>query len=106
MNKRNRSSGLVYSTNPDAMQEDEDDIFTPIPEEQRLKVKLENKHRGGKTVVLISGFKGRKEDGEALCKLLKNKCGTGGSYKDGEIIIQGNNKSKIEDVLHSAGYKI
>jgi translation initiation factor 1 len=66
-----------------------------IPKQQRLKVKLETKHRGGKTVTLVTGFIGKDDDLQVLGKSLKNYCGTGGAAKDGEIIIQGDQRDKI-----------
>jgi len=101
------TGGLVYSTNEDYMQNEDGDAleFVP-PEEQRLKVRLDTKHRGGKTVTLIEGFEGNDDQGKALVKLLKQKCGTGGSYKDGELIIQGNEIKKVIEVLKKEGYHV
>ncbi len=103
---KNGGGGLVYSTNSDFGYDEEDKIETPAPNEQYLKVRVETKHRGGKTVTLVEGFEGDDDDGKALCKLLKQKCGTGGSYKDGEMIIQGNELKKIKEVLIKEGYHV
>ncbi|KAA5536932.1 translation initiation factor [Taibaiella lutea] len=107
MNKKtlNSFSALVFSTNPDAVKQEEPEITeTPLPKEQRLKVRIEKKHRGGKTVTIIDGFEGKDEDFQELAKKLKTKCGTGGSAKDGEIIIQGENREKIITWLKEWGY--
>ncbi|MBQ9287666.1 MAG: translation initiation factor, partial [Bacteroidaceae bacterium] len=70
-----------------------------------LRVKLDRKNRGGKTVTLVTGFVGPEEDLKALGKLLKGKLGVGGSAKDGEIIIQGEFKERVIDILLKEGYK-
>lgn len=103
---RNGEGGMVYSTGSDFGFDEEEEIETRPPSEQHLKVRLESKHRGGKTVTLIEGFEGADEDGKALCKLLKQKCGTGGSYKDGEMIVQGNELNKVKEVLLKEGYHV
>jgi translation initiation factor 1 len=103
---RNEGGGMVYSTNDDFGLDEEAEIETPPPSEQSLTVRLETKHRGGKTVTLIEGFEGNDADGKALCKLLKQKCGTGGSYKDGEMIVQGNELKKVKEVLAKEGYHV
>jgi translation initiation factor 1 len=101
----NSFSALVFSTNPDAVKQEEPEVTeTPLPKEQRLKVRIEKKHRGGKTVTIIDGFVGNDEDFQELAKKLKTKCGTGGSAKDGEIIIQGENREKIIPWLKEWGY--
>lgn len=101
----NSFSALVFSTNPDAIRPEEPEITdTPLPKEQRLKVRMEKKHRGGKTVTIIDGFVGNEDDFQELAKKLKTKCGTGGSAKDGEIIIQGENREKIITWLKEWGY--
>ena len=110
MSKKKRykggQGGMVYSTNEDFGFDEEEEIETLPPEEQYLKVRVETKHRGGKTVTLIEGFAGNDDDGKALCKLLKQKCGTGGSYKDGEMLVQGNELQKVKDVLIKEGYNV
>ena len=99
MSKNNKSdkNGFVYSTDPNFRFEEEEESIpdTLTPKQQKLKVKLETKHRGGKTVTLVMGFIGNDDDLQALGKNLKNYCGTGGSAKDGEIIIQGDQRDKI-----------
>lgn len=104
--KINSFSGLVYSTNPDAVPEPEEEITeTLAPNKQRLKIKLDSKKRAGKVVTLIEGFVGSDEDLAALGKQLKTKCGTGGTAKEGLIIIQGDYKIKIMEWLKEWGYK-
>ena len=73
---------------------------------QQLIVSIDKKQRKGKTVTLIEGFIGKTEDLEALAKLLKTKCGVGGSAKDGEIVIQGDFKQKVKEILEKEGYKV
>ncbi len=98
---------VVYSTNPDFNYEYEQEFQeeTLAPEKQNLKVVLDSKQRKGTTVTLIQGFIGTEEDLKELAKLLKNKCGTGGSVKDGEIIIQGEIKEKILTILREHHYR-
>ncbi|MDO4181336.1 MAG: translation initiation factor [Bacteroidales bacterium] len=97
---------VVYSTNPDFKYEttEEEEAETPEKNRQKLRVSIEKKGRGGKTVTLVSGFTGREDDLKELGKLLKTKCGVGGSVKEGEIIIQGEFKQRIIDLLKSEGY--
>ncbi|PLX11889.1 MAG: translation initiation factor [Marinilabiliales bacterium] len=97
---------VVYSTNPDFQYEKEEDKVeeTLPPQQQKLKIFLDRKQRKGKTVSLISGFTGTEEDLKDLAKLLKTKCGAGGSAKDGEIIIQGDFRDKILNILQAEGY--
>ncbi len=96
---------LVYSTNPDYIQPNaEAEKQTLAPEEQVLRVILETKHRAGKTVTIVYGFEGVNADLEALGKALKNFCGTGGSVKDGEIIIQGDHRQKVFQYLKQKGF--
>jgi translation initiation factor 1 len=99
--------GLVYSTNPDFKPEvEEDDSETLAPGQQRLTVLVDSKQRKGKSVTLVQGFVGKTEDLEVMGKLLKTKCGVGGSVKDGEIVIQGDFRQKIKELLEKEGYKI
>src|SRR5690554_1224710 len=100
-----KRDGIVYSTNDSFEYEGEEAEITPPPAEQRLKVQLDKKSRGGKQVSLITGFVGTEGDLKELSKLIKGKCGVGGSAKDGEIIIQGDLRDKILAILLEAGYK-
>lgn len=97
---------VVYSTNPDYQYENigEEKAETLPKNLQKLRVSMEKKGRGGKTVTLIRGFIGTEEDLKELGKLLKTKCGVGGSAKDEEIIIQGDFKQRIIDLLKAEGY--
>lgn len=99
-NNKEQSSPFVYSTNPDFKPVEENEVVLTLPnEEQPLRVILETKHRAGKTVTIVYGFQGKEEDMNALGKALKNHCGTGGSVKDGEIIIQGDHRQKVFQFL-------
>jgi translation initiation factor 1 len=105
--KLNNFSGLVFSTNPDYMQQQQpqSEEEQTLPEkQQKLRVQLETKQRGGKAATIINGFIGSNEDLEALGKKLKTKCGTGGSVKEGYILIQGDYKEKIIAWLKEWGY--
>lgn len=107
MSKKNRKN-VVYSTNPDFQYDYDDKVEeeTLDPHDQNLYVSLDRKQRAGKEVTLIEGFVGTSEDLKDLEKYLKSKCGTGGSVKDGEILIQGNFKDKIYDILVADGYSV
>lgn len=98
---------VVYSTNPDFNYNynEEENAETLDPRQQKLYVSIDRKQRGGKEVTLIEGFVGTDDDLKELGKLLKTKCGVGGSAKDGEIIIQGNFRDKVIDMLQAAGYQ-
>jgi translation initiation factor 1 len=99
---------IVYSTNPDFNYEEKDgseDIATLPKEKQTLRISLDKRNRGGKKVTLITGFTGSEEDLQTLGKLLKVKCGVGGSAKDGEIIIQGDFRNKLLELLLKDGYR-
>jgi translation initiation factor 1 len=98
--------GFVFSTDPNFRFEEEDQPAkeTLPAAQQNLRVKLETKHRAGKTVTLVDGFVGTDEDAEKLGKLLKNQCGSGGSVKDGEIIVQGDHRDKVVQYLLKNGY--
>jgi len=101
-------NGLVFSTNPDQELDfnDSENIEESLaPKHQNLKVQLDKKQRAGKAVTLITGFVGTDDDLKDLGKLLKSKCGVGGSVKDGEILIQGDFREKIIDLLIAEGYK-
>jgi translation initiation factor 1 len=104
--KLNSFSALVYSTNLDVkIEEDIEETETLDKAKQKLRIRLETKHRGGKAATLIAGFIGSTADLDALCKLLKTHCGTGGSAKDGEILIQGDSREKVKAFLLKQGYK-
>lgn len=100
--------GVMYSTNPDyKYQTDEEIEEETLPKEkQRLRITLDKRNRGGKVVTLVSGFRGTSNDLATLGKLLKTRCGVGGSAKDGEIIIQGDVRRKVADILTKEGYKV
>jgi len=102
--KKNRI-GVVYSTNPDYDYDHEGEAEETLPnQQQKLRVMIDRKKRKGKEVTLVTGFVGNGDDLKALGKMLKSKCGVGGSAKDGEIIVQGNNKQKVIDLLKKEGY--
>ena len=107
MSKKNKpdNKGFVYSTDPNFnFEKEEENVETLLPAQQILRARLETKHRAGKAVTLITGFIGKNEDLEDLGKKLKNSCGTGGSAKDGEIIIQGDQRDKVLQWLVKNGY--
>lgn len=108
MSKKNKNiQGVVYSTNPDfEYQRDQEEEFETLSnEKQDLRVMLDKKQRAGKAVTLITGFKGKESDLQVLGKTLKTKCGVGGTVKDGEIMIQGDFRDKILQILLQAGFK-
>jgi translation initiation factor 1 len=100
--------GTVYSTNPNFQYESGDGEVqeTLQPNKQDLRVQLDKKQRNGKKATLITGFVGKDEDLKELAKILKTKCGVGGSAKDGEILIQGDFCDKVIEILKSASYKV
>lgn len=96
---------MVYSTNPDFQYETEIDETETLPKnQQKLRVAIERKNRGGKSVTIVSGFVGTDNDLKELGKKLKTKCGVGGAIKDGDILIQGEWKEKIIELLKQDGY--
>jgi len=100
--------GMVFSTNPDYKPEflEEELEDTPEPKKQHLKVMLDKKMRKGKVVTLITGFIGHPDDLKDLGKLLKSKCGVGGTVKDEQIIIQGEHRDKIIQILKAEEYNV
>ncbi len=105
--KKKELINVVYSTNPDFgyQYDEEEDVETLPKNQQKLYVSIDKKSRGGKEVTLIEGFVGAEDDLKELGKMLKTKCGVGGSVKDGEILIQGNFRDKIITLLESEGYQ-
>ncbi len=103
-----KREGVVYSTNSDftfqhgASAEGE----TLPPSRQNLRIFLDKNGRAGKQVSIVSGFIGKKDDLEALAKLLKSKCGVGGSTKDGDVLIQGDVRDKLIQFLSDVGYTV
>ena len=101
--------GVVYSTDPNFIYVTKDDLVqeaeTLEPARQKLVVAIDRRNRGGKQVTVVKGFVGREEDLVALSKTLKTKCGVGGSAKDGEILIQGDMRDRVVEILLAAGYK-
>jgi translation initiation factor 1 len=108
LNSLSDLGGFVFSTNEneDFSSYDDENQETLHPSEQYLEAHFSNKGRGGKTVTIISGFKGPATDLKVLGKLLKTKCGVGGSIKDREIIIQGKYRDKIIQILKKEGYQV
>ena len=99
--------GFVFSTNKDFdFDTDQESEDTPVPGKQRLEAHLDKKNRGGKVATIIKGFQGNEEDLKTLGKLLKTKCGVGGAVKDNEIIIQGNFRDKVMQILQAEGYNV
>ena len=103
---RKKRVGVVYSTNTDfGYSENSDDEMMTLPKnQQKLRLYMERAGRGGKTVTIVKFFVGSEDDMVALCKLIKQKCGVGGSVKDGEIIIQGDHRERLLDILKKEGY--
>jgi translation initiation factor 1 len=106
-NNKGDARGFVYSTDPNFSYEPEsqEEQDTLPPAQQRLRLILDTKQRAGKAVTLVTGFIGKTEDLEDLGKKLRNYCGTGGSVKDGEILIQGDQRDKALQYLQKQGYK-
>jgi len=104
-NKKHRS-GIVFSTNPDHEYDhfQDEEMETLPPQQQKLKVEIDRKNRKGKAVTVVYNWEGSDDDLKALGKMLKTKCGVGGAVKNGEILIQGQFKQKIYDLLKAEGY--
>ncbi len=105
-NKDKDRSGIIYSTNQEFeyQYDSEESIETLEPGKQKLKVMLDKKSRNGKQVTLVADFVGTEDDLKELGKVLKTSCGVGGSVKDGEILIQGDFRNKILEILLQKGY--
>ncbi|MBK7764070.1 MAG: translation initiation factor [Bacteroidetes bacterium] len=105
--KKQFIGGLVYSTHPGTVQvEESEELVTLVPEKQNLKISLDSKQRAGKIVTLVTGFIGTESDLETLGKLLKTKCGCGGTVKEQQIILQGDYKTKVMQLLQTMKYKV
>jgi len=105
--KKKLGNMTVYSTDPNfKYEQEEDETITLSKQEQLLTISIDKKQRKGKTVTLIEGFVGKTEDLETMAKFLKTKCGVGGSAKEGKIVIQGEFKQKIKELLEKEGYKV
>jgi len=107
--KKKVYSGVIYSTDPDynfieEHQSEEGEVL--LPKQQDLRVMLDRKQRAGKAVTLVTGFRGSENDLDSLGKTLKQRCGVGGSVKDGVILIQGDFRKRVIELLLAAGYKV
>ena len=104
---KNKKEGIVYSTNDnfDYQYEEQPEEETLPPGEQDLRVMLDKKARKGKQVTLVTGFVGKEADLKELGKLLKSQCGAGGAAKEGEIMVQGDFRDKVLQILHQRGYR-
>lgn len=106
-NDLSQLGSMVYSTGSAASPSPEpEEESAPAPQNQELEAHLEKKGRGGKTAIIIKGFQGSESELKKLGKALKNHCATGGSAKEGEIIIQGNQRDKAMDFLRKQGFKV
>jgi translation initiation factor 1 len=106
MKKPKRPDGLVYSTDPEIRLDAEGEARETLqPAQQKLRIRLDTKHRAGKTVTVIEGFVAKADDLEDLGKKIKTFCGAGGSARDGEIIVQGDHRDKVLQWLLKNGFK-
>ena len=107
MNDWKKKLNIVYSTNPNFEYEVEEtpEVETLAKDKQLLRIRLDTKQRRGKAVTLVTGFEGKDDDLDELGKLLRVKCGVGGSSKDGEIIVQGDMRKRVLAILQKEGYK-
>ncbi|HEY0678806.1 MAG TPA: translation initiation factor [Chitinophagaceae bacterium] len=104
--RKNNKDGIVFSTDPGySFEEENQSTETLSPAQQKLRIRLDTKQRAGKAVTLVQGFIGKEEDLEDLGKKLKNFCGTGGSVKDGEVLVQGDQRDKVLQWLLKNDYK-
>jgi len=108
MSKKQKYNGIVYSTNEDFnySADEAQEAETLPPGKQQLRVSLDKKQRGGKAVTLVSGFIGRQEDLVELGKHLKQRCGVGGTVKEGDILIQGDFRGRVTELLINEGYRV
>ena len=99
--------GMVYSTDPDYkyVTDEEPEAETLPPARQQLRVWLDRRQRAGKVVTLVRGFVGSEADLGELARLLKTRCGVGGAAKQGEIIIQGDHRDRVVEILTKSGYR-
>ena len=105
LKKRINTSGVIYSTDPNfKIEEEKDEVESIAQSQQKLRIKLETKHRAGKAVTLIDSYIGKEIEKEELVKKLKTFCGTGGSCKEGEMLVQGDQRDKIVQWLLKNGY--
>ena len=106
MGRKDRNTRMIYSTNRDLNFEEKQEVEeTLLPGKQNLIIRLDKKQRRGKQVTLVTGFIGNDDDLRVLGKMLKSKFGVGGSAKEGEIIIQGEFREKIKQLLTGLGYR-
>lgn len=107
MNDWKERLGVVYSTNPEFQYDREEEVEQKLvpAAKQNLRVSLDKRNRGGKKVTIVADFKGPSDELEKLGKTLKTKCGVGGAAKDGEIIIQGDFRDKVVELLINMGYR-
>ena len=108
MSSNKKNTRVVYSTNPDYLYEEEEqeEVISLPPSQQKLYLSLDKKQRKGKKVTLVTGFVGNDDDLKSLGKRLKTSCGSGGSVKDGEILIQGDFREKVKTMLEKEGFKV